>query len=458
MIQAPDPDNQDGPSSYAGRLAEYVSRTAFDDLPAAVSHEASRAFLNFMGCALGGSHEEIVDATERALGRFSGPPQATLIGRQRRSDILLASLINCASSSVHSFDDSHAEAVVHPAGPVTAAILALAELAPVSGPDFLLALALGIDIECRVSKAISVPPARAELGWSQTGVSGGIGAAVAAGKLLGLDQASLAAAIGIAASQAAGLREFNGTMCMCLMPAHAAQTGLRAALLAQGGIASSMHSLEAKYGFTRMFAKEAHLASLIDGLGDKFEILSNTYKPYPCGIVINPIVDACLELKSQHDLKADAIELIQLRVNPMVLVLTDLRHPTDKASGQVSLYHWAAVAIMRGAAGLNEGDMDAIQDGAIAALRNRIEPIADSAIRTDEVMANVTLKDGRTWSYHVEHCRGSRERPLSDRELEQKFRNQAKRALAPNVIETLIENCWTIAHSNDVGAIARSAA
>src|SRR6185437_2739906 len=170
------------------------------------------------GCTLGGARHEIVDLTDRTLAPFAGPPHATLFGRGRKTDALHAALINCLASSIYSFDDTHEQAVVHPSGPVAAAILALAERRPVRGTDFLTAFALGVEMECRLCKAVTVPPAKGSIAWSGTGIA----AAVAAGKLLKLDAARLRCAIGIALSQAAGFRAMHGTMCSSMMPAQAA--------------------------------------------------------------------------------------------------------------------------------------------------------------------------------------------------------------------------------------------
>ena len=175
---------------------------------------------------------------------------------------------------------------------------------PTSGADFLLAFALGIEMTCRLSKAISVPPAKGTVAWSQTGITAGIGAAVAAAKLLKLDATRLQYAIGIALSQAAGFRVMHATMVSSLMPAQGAQTGLRAAVLAERGFTASPAALEGRYGFLEVFAETPHVPSLADGLGERFEILRNTYKPYPCGIVIHPIIDACLQLRREHAIDA----------------------------------------------------------------------------------------------------------------------------------------------------------
>ena len=282
------------------RIARYVLDAGPSDLPDAVRREARRSLFNIVGCTIGGARHDHAIATDKALAECAGAPVSTLFGRGRKSGPLHATLINCLAASVYSFDDTHETAVVHPAGPVAAAAFALAERRPVSGADFLTAFALGVEFVCRLSKAISVPPARGTIAWSQTGIAGGIGAAIAAARILKLDLDGTRRAIGIALSQASGFRVMHGTAVTAMMPAHAAQTGLRAALLAEQGITSSLISLEGKYGFLSVFAEQPDVAALTGDLGERFEILRNTYKPYPCGIVIHPIIDACLQLRREY--------------------------------------------------------------------------------------------------------------------------------------------------------------
>src|ERR1700760_840938 len=145
------------PGEITARLTDYIVAARWSDLPAPVRREALRSFVNIMGCTIGGARHDVVDLADRSLRDFSGAPQATLIGRDSKADVLHACLINCLASSIYSYDDTHAEAVVHPAGPVATAALALAEQRATGGEDFLLALALGIEMTCRLSKAISVP-------------------------------------------------------------------------------------------------------------------------------------------------------------------------------------------------------------------------------------------------------------------------------------------------------------
>jgi 2-methylcitrate dehydratase PrpD len=438
------------------RIASYVVEAAPGSLPDDVRREALRSFFNILGCTVGGSRHPAVEITEKAVLPFAGAAQATLIGRGKRSDLLTACLINTLSSSVNTYDDTHAEAIVHPGGPVMATVLAIAERQRVSGRDLLHAFALGVEMECRLSMAVSVAPAKAKIAWSQTGITSGIGAAIAAGKLLGLETSTLQTAIGIAASQAAGIRAMHGTICTAMMPAHGGQVGLRAAFLAEAGVTSKETSIEAKYGFAECFAEAPHLSHLVDGLGERFEIRRNTYKPYPCGIVIHPLIDACLQLKAEHTFDSREIEQVRIKANPTALALCDRRHPKDEFEGQVSLHHWVAAALTRGKADVPEGTDASIQVPDIAALRDRVAPVADPAIPPDGTDVTLVLRDGRTFEIRVRNCIGSKDRPMTDRELERKFEGLAEEILSRERTRALMDTCWRLEALADASDLIRA--
>jgi 2-methylcitrate dehydratase PrpD len=446
-----------GTSDATGRLARYVLATRLKDLPPEVRVEARRSFLNIVGCMLGGARHETVDAADAALRPFSGAGPATLVGRGRTADPLHAALINCLASSVHSFDDTHALAIVHPSGPVAAALLALAELRPVNGADFLTSFAIGVGAVCRISMTLSVAPARSTIAWSQTGIVGGLGAAVAAGKLLGLDEDGMRRAIGIAASQAAGMRVMHGTMTTALMPAQAAQTGLQAALLAAQGFTASLVALEGRYGYFSVFAEEPHLPHLLGDFGERYELLRNTYKPYPCGIVIHPILDACLQLKRHHTLDHREIDRIAIKASPSAMALTDRRNAMDEFQTHVSLYHWVAVAFIRGSAGTTDMVTEVARDPVIVAFQDRITAVRDEAIAPDAAEVTVTLRDGRKLTSKVEHCIGSESQPMTDEQLEEKFLDLAEISIGAERGRKLLAACRSIETAPDVGTIVRAA-
>jgi 2-methylcitrate dehydratase PrpD len=439
------------------RITDYLVSARWSDLPEAVRREALRSFVNIMGCTIGGAHHEVVDLADKTLGEYAGAPHATVIGRGRKADALHACLINCLASSIYSYDDTHAEAVVHPAGPVATAALALAERRPVSGADLLLAIALGIEMTCRLSKAISVPPARGTVAWSQTGVAAGIGAAVAAAKLLNLDATRLQYAIGIALSQAAGFRVMHATMVSSLMPAQGAQTGLRAAVLAERGFTASPAALEGRYGFLEVFADTPHVPALVDGLGERFEILRNTYKPYPCGIVIHPIIDACLRLRRENAIDPTQVSTVRIQASPGAMALCDRRNPQNELQAHVSLYHWTAAALIRGVARIEELQDPTVQDPAIMAFQDKVEAVGDPAVAADATVVTITLKDGRSHTCRIDHCTGSASNPMTDAQLTSKFTDLARPIIGAGRTQRLVDQCWSIEGMADAGDVARAA-
>ena len=289
-------------SDVTRRLARYVVSARTEDLPESVRKEAARTLLNWVGCAVGGSRHEAVDIAIGALAPFSGPAQATILGRRERMDVLHAALMNGISSHVFDFDDTHLRTVIHPAGPVASAILALAEYRPVSGADFLNALVLGAEVECRIGNAVY--PAHYDVGWHITGTVGPFGAAAAVGKLLHLSEQQMVWALGLAATQPVGLREMFGTMTKSFHPGRAAQNGFTAALLASKNFTSSNAGLEAPRGWASVLSTARNYAAITENLGGHYEISENSYKPFPCGVVIHPAIDGCIQLRNQYNLTA----------------------------------------------------------------------------------------------------------------------------------------------------------
>ena len=436
------------------KLARYVVESRYADIPENVRHEAARSFLNWVGCAVGASRHETVGRALKALASFSGPPQATVLGRGERLDIMQAALMNGITSHTFDFDDTHLKTVIHPSGPVASAILALAEHRSVTGEDFLHAFVLGVEVECRIGNAVY--PAHYDVGWHITGTAGVFGAAAAAGKLLGLNEQQMVWALGIAATQSSGLREMFGTMCKPFHPGNAARNGLLAALLAQKDFTSSNQGIEAKRGFANVLSTVFKPAEITEGLGKTFEIALNTYKPFACGIVEHPAIDGCIQLRNEHKLKAGDIESISLKVHPLVLELTGKKTPQTGLESKFSVYHSSAVAIIHGAAGEAEYSDEMVRDPTVIALRDRVSAAVEPGVHEDQVRVTVRLKDGRTLEKCVEHTIGSLGKPMSDRDLETKFRSFASGILSPAETDKLIHLCWDIAKLKIAGEVARA--
>jgi 2-methylcitrate dehydratase PrpD len=438
----------------AREFARYLVASRLDAVPQPVRHEAVRSVLNWVGCAVGGSRHEAIDRALAAIGPLSGIPHASILGRSERTDIAHAALVNGMSAHVLDFDDTHLRTLLHPSVPVASALAALAERRTMSGADFLHAFILGVEIECRIANAIH---AGHNTDWYITGTAGVCGAAAAAGTALGLDETQLACAIGIGCAQAAGMREMAGTMTKSFIHGRAAQNGLLAALLAQQGFTSAASALEGPHGFFKVMTPCSDPAQIVSGLGATYEIALNTYKPYACGVVAHPVIEACIRLRETQGVRPEEVECIDLEVHPNALTLTGIKSPATGLKAKWSLYHSAAVALVDGTAGEHQYTDARVHDPVVAKLRERIVARANAAFSEVEARAVCRLQDGRELVQHVEKVVGSRERPMSDRDLEEKVEGLCSGVLSSAQTGALIATCWGLPSLLDASAIVRAA-
>ena len=440
-------------------LASYVVTGRVESVPEDVRHEARRAIVNYVGCALGGSVDTAVNRAIQALGPYSGKPTASILGRRERMDPLHASLMNGISSHVYDFDDTTPKNYIHPTSPVASALFAYASANPVSGRAFMEAFIIGFEAESRIGNAVY--PAHYDVGWHITGTAGVFGAAAAIGKLLNLTCQEMIWAIGLAATQAAGLREMFGSMAKALHPGRAAQNGYAAALLAQAGFTAGEHSLEGPRGFAAVQAARYDLSKITARLGEDFDLRANTYKPFPCGIVNHPTIDGCIqihdELRNEHDAEPDKIAAVRLRVAPLVMDLCNQQGITRGLQGKFSVYHGAAIGLVRGKAGIPEYTDEAVNDPQIKRVRELVSAVGDPSITEDQAHIEVELTTGAKFTRFVEQSLGNIHRPMSDRQLENKFRDQAVAALPAAQVEQAIQLCWTIDDLADVGELIGAA-
>jgi len=436
------------------KLAHFLVTHKAADLPDPVRHEATRSLLNWVACAIGASKHETVKRALAALYDLSGPRDATILGRTERVDIFQAALLNGATSHTFDFDDTHMKTVIHPSGPVASAILALAERQPVSGRDFLHAFILGVETECRIGN--SVFPNHYDTGWHITATAGVFGAAAAAGRLLKLSEQQMVWALGTAATQACGIRETFGTMAKPLHPGIAARNGLLAALLAKKNVTSAEQGIEGRRGFAAILSTKFDPKEITEGLGKTWEISTNTYKPYACGIVIHPAIDGCIQLRNEHHLVAEDIERIDLKVHPLVLELTGRKTPQAGLEGKFSIYHSCAAAIILGEGGEAAYSDAIVRNPRVIALRDRVNAAVEQGIHEDQVRITMYLKDGRTLEKYIEHAIGSVTRPMSDADLEAKFRLLAKGILPAVQTDKLIALCWNVGKLKSAAEIARA--
>jgi len=431
-----------------------VVKSHLEDIPDDVRREGLRALVNYTGCALGGSPDPAVNIAMRAFSPFFGPATASILGRHERVDPLHAALMNGISSHVYDYDDTTPKNYIHPSSPVASALFAYASANRVSGRDFVHAFILGFEAESRIGN--SVYPAHYDVGWHITGTAGVFGAAVAIGKLIGLSEQQMIWAIGLAATQAAGLREMFGSMAKSLHPGRAAQNGYASALLAQAGFTAGEHGLEGPRGFAAVQAAKYDLSKITAGLGVDFDLRANTYKPFPCGIVNHPTIDGAIQIHREHKPPPESIRAVRLRVAPLVLDLCNQQNITRGLQGKFSVYHGAAIGLVRGKAGIQEYTDEAVNDPAIKRVRENASAVGDPSLTEDQANIEVELTTGEMLSRFVEQSLGNIHRPLTNQQLDEKFRDQAALALPAQQVERVIDLCWRIDQLADVNELVQA--
>jgi 2-methylcitrate dehydratase PrpD len=435
-------------------LAKFVATHASRGWSDAVDHEAHRTFLNWLGCAVGAARHESANAALGAVAMLQPAPQSTILGRAEKVDMASAALVNGITSHTFDFDDTHLKTIIHPAGPVASALLALAETTGATGREVIDALVLGIDVSCRMGNALY--PDHYDRGWHITGSTGTLGAAAGCARLLKLDEARTAMALGIAASQPIGMREQFGTMTKPFHPGGAARAGLMSALLAKHGFTASGKALEAPRGYAQVVSTKYAWNELTDELGTRFEISFNTYKPFACGIVIHPSIDACAQLRAKG-IKAEDVLRIELKVHSLVLELTGNKEPKDGLQGKFSVYHGCACGLMFGRAGEEEYDDALVTREDVTALRRKVVATVDDSIHEASADVTAILNDGRREHVFVKHAIGSLDNPMTDAMLEGKFRHLSEPVIGKAKVGTLLAACWALGNAKDVTTVTAAA-
>lgn len=371
-------------SGVTGRLARFVAESRWEDLPPSVRREAKRALLNISGCILAGLREPSTQKIAKALD-----DRAVILG---------------AAANALDFDDTHTPTVIHPGPPVGAALFALAEERAFSGREMLHAYVLGVETACRIGNIVL--PDHYRHGWHITSTCGVFGAAAAVSKAIRLGEQQTHFALGLAATQASGLVEMLGSGGASLNPGFAARNGLAAALLAEQGVRAPARPLEGLRGFVNVFGGGYDWAALERG----WQIERVAYKPYPSGVVFHSLIDACLALRT-----SGMPERIGIALHPLAIERGDRPEPRDGTEARVSAQHCAAVALLYGAAGVEQFTDAAVADPRVRDLRKLV------TIRKDETLdkaACVVDVDGRVKRAELREV-------LSDAELEAKFRSLA---------------------------------
>ena len=452
-------------------VAGFVAKTRYRDIPAEVVRLAQGFILDGLGVALAGSTEKGARIVQTHIRQLGGRSEATVLGTGLTVPAAKAALANGVAGHAMDYDDTQLstskEAVygllTHPTTPVLAAVLAIGEKEKVSGQELLLAYILGVEVECRIADAIN--PRHYQSGFHSTATMGGLGAAMAAGKLLRLKEEVLMRTLGIAASMASGLRENFGTMTKPLHAGRAAENGVTAALLGQAGFSAATNILEARRGFYNAMAGGYDESKVTGRLGHPYFMQAPgiSIKPYPSGSLSHPAQDLILDLVMQHDLQPKDIESIDVGTNSNVPNALIYPMPKTALEGKFSIPFCMAIAVLERKAGIAQFKDRNVRDKKVVSLMKRVTLYVDDeleALGYDQVRSRVRikLKDGRVIEGRYDVARGHPEKPMSWAELGEKFRDCASLVLSRKNTEEAIQLVGRLEQLRSIAPLIRALA
>lgn len=429
------------------QLATFAAQLTLEDIPHAIRHEARRAIMNNIATMMAGAGEPVIGLLLDEYGPHAAQGEAVLAGRRQRVDPRLAAFLNAAAANVHDFDDTHMPTILHPSSPVLAPLAARAATTPMSGADLIRSFVAGVEVECRIGLAIS--PSHYARGWHITSTCGQFGSAAACGRHAGLSAERMLAAFSCAAVQASGMVEALGTMAKSISVGNAARGGMAAVGLAQAGLDGPPRPLTGERGFLNLYAETPDTHAMTAALGTNWALAQTAYKPYPVGVVLNPVIDAVLELLVR--VAGARVEAVTLHGHPLLRERTDRPDVVSGRLSQVSAQHAIAISLLRGRPGLAE-----FEDAAVAATlggRPRIDFIDDAGRDLSSVRAEFHLRGEGSTLIEIPAARGALSNPLTDSDIEAKLRLCAERAGMAARADAIIDAAWSLEHLPDARAL-----
>lgn len=434
-------------------LATFAAGLRVTDLPRDVVHQASRCLIDWLGCTLAGSATDeaaLVRAGIAALDPGDGSRTAVIVGTAQRAGAGYAALANGIAAHLLDFDDTFnpVRTTIHGSAPLWPAIAAAAELVPVTGTAAIAAFVAGFEVQTRV--AVAAGPGHYDAGWHVTGTVGHVGAAVATSRLLGLSADQTLVALGIGATQSAGMKVVYGSTGKSIHAGKAAMDGLLSGFLARDGITSSREPIEGHRGFLHLFSPNPAPARALEGLGESWYLPRNGFKPYACGSLTHPPAQALLELRAEHGLTADDVVSVDAYVHDYVKTTTGAAEPRTGLQGKFSIYHVLAAALADGAASTAQFTDDRVNAPEVVRLREIVAVHVDEEQSKDSARVVVTLRDGRSLERHVAHNLGTPDNPMTDSQLEEKYHSLAAPVLGAARARQLAQTAWQLGELTDI--------
>jgi 2-methylcitrate dehydratase PrpD len=423
------------------RLAEYAVEIRYSDLPAAVVEKGKERILDTLGCMIAGCTEALASLMIRYAEETGGRPEATIVGFGHRTNAAKAALVNGTLGHALDYDDTQLSFSGHPSTVLLPAALSLGEKLDRSGQAILEAFLAGFEVACKIGRGVN--PSLYDHGWHATSVIGVLGAVVTAGKLIGLTAGEMASALGLAASQACGLKENFGTMTKPLHAGRAAESAVMSALLAREGFTASQQIFEARRGYCAVFSKEYDLETMVKDLGNPYDILSPGVhtKPYPSCLMTHTIIDATRFLAESHGIRPEEVDSVECGISSLAASALIHMDPKTGLQGKFSAPYVIAASLLAPRVSLEQFTDEAVRDAKARDLMGKVKVTVQPGLEGDPppAIVRICLRDGREHSKRVDVATGNPEKPMSPDQIIDKFRSCAGTMIAPKNIDPLID-------------------
>jgi len=442
------------------RIAEFIVRTNYNDLPPGVIHAFKRALLDYLCVTIIGSRVEISKSVRHYFESIDQSKQSSVIGTPTRLSSLNAAFVNGTSCHAVDFDDGYTKGSVHPGSSCISSAIAVAEYMKVTPKDLALAVILAYDVVLRISG--NVHPYAANRGFHNTATAGVFGAAAGVSKLLNLTIEQTVNALGAAGSFSGGCREFlaggeSGGEIKRIHPAKAARDGLLSAELALRGITAPSTILDGKYGFFKSYAGiDLDPDKFFEGLGEVFEITNCYFKPYPVCRHLHGTIEAIKSIKNEFDIKPDEISSIKAELYSVGVHGHDFSKCDALIGAQMNHPCVAALAIY-----YDDVTLQNLQFGFTPEVKNIVEKV-EVAVNDEcenlypgqrPTIVTITDKDGSKYKKNIYEPKGEVENPLTDAELTDKFYNNCEPIIGNDKCKELVDMVWEFEKLNKLDDI-----
>jgi len=434
------------------RLVSFILHKEFKDLPSHARILAKRSIIDWWGVTLGGSAHNANAILLDTINELGGNQQATILGTSLKTSVYNAALLNGAMSHTLDYDDTHLGALMHPSAPLIPAILAYGEWKRCRGKDLLLSFLMGFEAETRISVAMGA--SHYDAGWHSTSTMGRFGAASGVGKMIGLTGEQMARALGLAGTQSSGIRRVFGTMTKSFHPGKAAADGLLSAVLARNGYTTPLDILEGAGGLGACLSADFNAGRGLEGLGERYMIEGVSIKPYASCLYTHPVIDGVIQVRDRHHVTPDDVEALTCEVSKFCHNAACVPEPlTTGLEGKFSTSFCAALALTEGRAGEDLFTDSKVREPSIRSLMERIAVKKKDGISDAEAVVTFRFRDGREIVKKINGPLGDPDHPLTDRQLEEKFRSLLQPLFKTTNIDRILDQLWHLEDMEDISTL-----